>query len=79
MIGSGIFIVSAEIARTVNSAGLLLVVWGIAAAMTLIAALSYGELAAAMPQAGGQADSMSTCAKPSLRSTDSSTAGRFSW
>ncbi len=54
MIGSGIFIVSAEIARTVGSAGLLLAVWGIAAAMTLIAALAYGELAAAMPHAGGQ-------------------------
>jgi APA family basic amino acid/polyamine antiporter len=54
MVGSGIFIVSAEIARTVHSAGLLLVVWVVAAVMTLIAALSYGELAAAMPHAGGQ-------------------------
>jgi APA family basic amino acid/polyamine antiporter len=54
MVGSGIFIVSADIARTVNSPGLLLVTWIIAAFMTLIAALAYGELAAAMPHAGGQ-------------------------
>jgi APA family basic amino acid/polyamine antiporter len=54
MVGSGIFIVSAEIARTVGSPGLLLVVWIVAAFMTLIAALAYGELAAAMPHAGGQ-------------------------
>jgi len=54
MIGSGIFIVSAEIARTVNSPALLLGSWIVAAVMTLIAALSYGELAAAMPHAGGQ-------------------------
>ncbi len=54
MIGSGIFIVSADIARQVNSPGLLLATWVITALLTLIAALSYGELAAAMPQAGGQ-------------------------
>ena len=54
MIGSGIFIVSADIARQVNSPGLLLATWVITAVLTLIAALSYGELAAAMPQAGGQ-------------------------
>jgi APA family basic amino acid/polyamine antiporter len=54
MIGSGIFIVSAEIARQVDSPGLLILVWLIAAAMTIAAALSYGELAAAMPHAGGQ-------------------------
>src|SRR6266852_6335335 len=54
MIGSGIFIVSADIARQTQSPGLLIVTWIIAAALTLIAALSYGELAAAMPQAGGQ-------------------------
>jgi APA family basic amino acid/polyamine antiporter len=54
MIGSGIFIVSADIARQVQSPGLLLMVWAATAALTLIAALSYGELAAAMPQAGGQ-------------------------
>src|SRR5437868_11947903 len=54
MIGSGIFIVSADIARQTRSPGLMIVTWVVAAALTLIAALSYGELAAAMPQAGGQ-------------------------
>ncbi len=54
MIGSGIFIVSADIARQTQSPGLLIMTWVVAAALTLIAALSYGELAAAMPQAGGQ-------------------------
>ncbi len=54
MIGSGIFIVSADIARQVNSPGLLIMTWVVTAVLTLIAALSYGELAAAMPQAGGQ-------------------------
>ncbi len=53
MIGSGIFIVSADIARQVNSPGLMLMTWVATALLTLIAALSYGELAAAMPQAGG--------------------------
>jgi APA family basic amino acid/polyamine antiporter len=54
MIGSGIFIVSADIAHQVQSPALLLIVWIVAGIMTLIGALSYGELAAAMPQAGGQ-------------------------
>ena len=54
MIGSGIFIVSADIARTVGSSGLLLLVWIITGIMTLIGALSYGELAAMFPKAGGQ-------------------------
>ncbi len=54
MIGSGIFIVSADIARQVNSPGLLLLTWIVTALLTMVAALSYGELAAAMPQAGGQ-------------------------
>jgi basic amino acid/polyamine antiporter, APA family len=54
MIGSGIFIVSADMARNLRSSGLLLIAWGIAAVMTILAALSYGELAAAMPRAGGQ-------------------------
>lgn len=54
MIGSGIFIVSADIARTVGSPGYLLLVWLIAGAITITAALSYGELAGMMPQAGGQ-------------------------
>lgn len=54
MIGSGIFIVSSDVARQVKSPGLLIVCWLIGAALTVIAALSYGELAAAMPHAGGQ-------------------------
>jgi basic amino acid/polyamine antiporter, APA family len=54
MIGSGIFIVSADIARQTGSPGWLLVVWLVTGALTLIGALSYGELAAMMPQAGGQ-------------------------
>ena len=54
MIGSGIFIVSADIAHEVQSPGLLLVVWLASGVMTLICALCYGELAAAMPHAGGQ-------------------------
>jgi APA family basic amino acid/polyamine antiporter len=54
MIGSGIFIVSADIARQVGSPGWLLVVWLITGLLTVMAALSYGELAAMMPKAGGQ-------------------------
>jgi len=54
MIGSGIFIVSADISNQVQSPALLLIVWLAAGVMTLIGALSYGELAAAMPHAGGQ-------------------------
>jgi basic amino acid/polyamine antiporter, APA family len=54
MIGSGIFIVSADMARQLNSPGLLLLTWVATAVLTLIAALSYGELAAMMPHAGGQ-------------------------
>jgi APA family basic amino acid/polyamine antiporter len=54
MIGSGIFLVSAEIARDVASPGLLMMVWLLTGFMTLVGALSYGELAAAMPEAGGQ-------------------------
>src|SRR6202789_2459755 len=53
MVGSGIFIVSAEISRQVGSSGWLLVAWVITGVLTLSAALSYGELAAMMPQAGG--------------------------
>jgi APA family basic amino acid/polyamine antiporter len=53
MIGSGIFIVSADIARTVGSPGLLLLVWLITGVLTVIGALSYGELAGMMPHAGG--------------------------
>ena len=54
MIGSGIFIVSADIARQVGAPGWLLVVWLVTGLLTLMAALSYGELAAMMPKAGGQ-------------------------
>src|SRR5207244_9249358 len=54
MIGSGIFIVSADIARDVGSSGWLLLVWIITGVMTIIGALSYAELAAMMPHAGGQ-------------------------
>ena len=54
MIGSGIFLVSAEMARQTGSPGMLLVAWLIAGVLTLAAALSYGELAAMMPRAGGQ-------------------------
>lgn len=54
MIGSGIFIVSADIARQVGSPGSLLVVWLITGFLTMAGALSYGELAAMMPKAGGQ-------------------------
>jgi APA family basic amino acid/polyamine antiporter len=53
MIGSGIFIVSAEITRNVGSAGLLLLMWLLAGVITIIAALSYGELSAMFPKAGG--------------------------
>lgn len=54
MIGSGIFIVSADITRNVGSAGWLVVVWLITGFMTLTAALSYGELSSMFPKAGGQ-------------------------
>ena len=53
MIGSGIFIVSADITRNVGSAGWLIAVWLITGFMTLTAALSYGELSAMFPKAGG--------------------------
>jgi APA family basic amino acid/polyamine antiporter len=54
MIGSGIFIVSADIARDVGSTGWLLLVWVLTGVITVIGALSYAELAAMMPHAGGQ-------------------------
>jgi len=54
MIGSGIFIVSSIIARQVGAPGWLLVVWLVTGLLTLMAALSYGELAALFPHAGGQ-------------------------
>src|SRR5579862_3719507 len=54
MIGSGIFIVSAEIGREVDSPALLIGAWAVAGFMTIVGALTYGELAAMMPRAGGQ-------------------------
>ncbi|HLG19141.1 MAG TPA: amino acid permease [Bdellovibrionota bacterium] len=54
MIGSGIFIVSADISRQLGSAYWLLLVWAVTGFLTLAAALSYGELASMMPKAGGQ-------------------------
>ena len=54
MIGSGIFIVSADIARSVGSPGWLMVVWLITGIITVIGAISYGELASMMPHVGGQ-------------------------
>src|SRR5262245_58030799 len=54
MIGSGIFLVSAEMGRQTASPGLLLTAWIVTGVLTLAAALSYGELAAMMPRAGGQ-------------------------
>ncbi len=54
MIGSGIFIVSAEIASKVETPGMLIMAWVITGVITILGALSYGELASAMPKAGGQ-------------------------
>src|SRR5215467_9361961 len=54
MIGSGIFIVSGGISKQVGSPGWLLVVWIVTGLLTVVGALSYGELAAMMPKAGGQ-------------------------
>ena len=54
MIGSGIFIVSADIVRNVGSPGWLIAVWAITGFMTIIAAVSYGELSGMFPKAGGQ-------------------------
>lgn len=54
MIGSGIFIVSADIARQVGSTAWLLIIWLLSGIITIIAAVSYGELSAMFPKAGGQ-------------------------
>src|SRR5256885_5085977 len=54
MIGSGIFIVSADILRQVGTTGVLLLVWLLSGVVTLLGALTYGELAAMFPKAGGQ-------------------------
>src|ERR1017187_6498218 len=54
MIGSGVFIVAADVSRQVQSPGLFFLTWMISGLMTVIAAISYGELAGMMPNAGGQ-------------------------
>ncbi|WP_373531133.1 APC family permease [Vampirovibrio sp.] len=54
MVGSGIFIVSSDIARTVGTGGWLMAIWVFAGLLTLLGAVSYGKLAAYMPKAGGQ-------------------------
>src|SRR5258708_24521311 len=54
MIGSGIFVVSADMSRLIGSPGWLLVAWLVTGVLTISAALSYGELAGMMPHAGGQ-------------------------
>jgi len=54
MIGSGIFIVSADMSRTLGAPGWLMLTWLITGILTIIAAVSYGELASLMPHAGGQ-------------------------
>ena len=54
MIGSGIFVTSQEIATNVGSAGWLMAIWVLAGIMTVLGALSYAELAAMYPKAGGQ-------------------------
>src|ERR1700760_1915314 len=54
MIGSGVYIVAAEISREVQSPALLIGAWLVTGFLTIVAALSYGELAAMMPKAGGQ-------------------------
>src|SRR5512138_3523698 len=53
MIGSGIFIVSADMARLIGSPGWLLAAWAVTGVLTITAALSYGELASMLPHAGG--------------------------
>lgn len=64
MIGSGIFLVSADMARLIGSPGWLLVAWLITGGLTLAAALSYGELAALFPRAGGQYVYLRECLSP---------------
>ena len=76
MIGSGIFIVSADMSRTVGSPGWLLGAWILTGLLTVVGALSYGELAAMMPRAGGQYVYLR---ERSRRCGDSCTAGRCSW
>src|SRR3954451_6527045 len=54
MIGSGVFLVSAEITRNIGSAGWLTLMWVLGGIVTIIAAVSYGELSGMFPKAGGQ-------------------------
>ena len=76
MIGSGIFIVSADMARQLGSPGWLLTAWVVTGVLTVAAGLSYGELAAMMPRAGGQYTSI--CARRSPPFGGFCTAGRSS-
>ena len=76
MVGSGIFIVSADMARNLGSPGWLLLAWAITGIMTIIASLSFGELAGMMPQAGGI---YVTCVKHTLRCLAFFMDGRFLW
>lgn len=68
MIGSGIFIVSSGMARDLGSPMYLILAWVVTAILTLLAALSYGELAASMPKAGGQYVYLKEAYGPSLAS-----------
>ena len=77
MIGSGIFIVDSDIARGTDSPALYLAAWVVTAVMTIICALSYGELAAMMPKAGGRSVLPARLAGAAFG--DFSTAGRCSW
>ena len=77
MIGSGIFLVSADISRQVGSAGWLLVVWLLTGLITMAGAISYGELAAMFPKV--VAGSTCICAKPSGGWWLSCMAGRCFW
>ena len=67
MIGSGIFIVSADMARNIGSPGWLLGAWLLTGVLTVVGALSYGELAAMMPRAGGQYVYLREAFSPNLR------------
>ena len=76
MIGSGIFIVSADILRQVHAPGVMLLVWALSGVVTLMGALAYGELAAMFP---GRAASTCTCGRGSPPCSATCTAGPCSW
>jgi len=76
LIGSGIFIVSQDIAATIGAPGWLLAVWVATMLITVMGTLCYGELSAMYPHAGGQYVS---CGKRTAPSGDTSTDGRCSW